>query len=376
MPSRRIVSYTVEELPPIVTTTTTTRKVRSLVPDDDGLSRETLVRRQDQRIKDDITNKLYRIEMDRIKPSLDVQLQAANFRAHSRPRTRNITPEPVLRIAPRAHSVDVRRYSTTGNLDIYRPNTQQIRYGYGLGRPTEHVVEYVSSNNALVPYGWKGHDAVAKLPSNDLLSEYDLRRLAEIKVRGRNDVPNGTRLKSTEVSYLPIVPRIREVSSPPALYRYTTESPAVTVSHQPVTRTKKVLSDGQYELDQFEKLMNRNFGPGGLNRHKTLLYSSPPYASPYEPYVSPYSTYSSAYTSRPYYSGSYTYHYPYTYTRPYYYSSYVPYSSYYDQRPAEYEHIYTPPTRVTAPYGYYPRYYGSDYYGSYPSRYYTYSYVR
>ena len=77
------------------------------------------------------------------------------------------------------------------------------------------------------------------------------------------------------------------------------------------------VNDSQYELDQFEKLMKRTFGYGGVNRAKTLLYTAPPYShGRYEYTTLPpdssyyYSAYApqptgAYYTPRPYYGGGY-----------------------------------------------------------------------
>jgi hypothetical protein len=149
-----------------------------------------------------------------------------------------------------------------------------------------------------------------------------------------------------------------------------------------VSNVGRKLNESQYELDQFENLMKRTFGTGGVNRSKTLLYTAPPYVSPYESVrLSPTTTntYSTLprssrtyYAERPYYHSSY----PYSYSSyPYYASAYSPYS-YYSERPTEYDYgLYSPPTRVTAP-GNYGGYYDRGYYGyNYLPPGYSYSYV-
>jgi hypothetical protein len=375
MPSRRTVrtvttSYDDSEAP-------ARRTVRhEEYGDDIPLSRDTLVRRQDQRIKDDITSKLYRVEMDRVKPSFDVQLATSNFRTvvPRRQTRRHISPEPGLKIVTRTSSVDPRRYSTAGNLEIYRPKTQTNRYGFEKPAAENALVVYQHTSAApTLPFNWRAHESAK---TNDLLNEHELRKIAELRVRGRSNGP------LPRLTYLPLTRR--ESSSPPDVYRYSTvEHRSPVYGHRVASAgTGRKVSDGQYELDQFEKLMKRNFGAGGVNRDKTLMYTAPPYRSYYEPYRSyyepyynstyQYSTPPSSY-SRAYYGDTYSS--PSYYYQPYYASSYYPYS-YVDVRPTQYEYpIYSPPTRVTAPgttYGYY----GGDYYGRLPYGYSSYRYVR
>lgn len=358
---------------------------RQAPTDDDIYSRETLARKQDQRIKDDITNTLYRIEMDRVKPGLDVQLKTSNFRTNVRPKRRHFTPEPGVEIVPAIRQVvDLRRYSTAGNLDIYRPKTQRIEYSYD--RPVSDAlshVDVIKSTTSPTLY-WKSPSVARESVVSGPLSDYEIRKLAELRVRGRS---NGPRLPSTTngVPYLPLTVYTHRSSTPSDVYRTTVEKEVNPRSNPPgVSSVGRKLNDSQYELDQFENLMKRTFGSGGVNRSKTLLYTAPAYNNPYE-YVrlSPTTSYTYAtlprssrtyYAERPYYRSDYAYpyyHSPY----PYYASSYYPYS-YYSERPKEYDYgLYSPPTRVTPP-GNYHGYYDTGYYGyNYlPSRY-AYSYV-
>jgi hypothetical protein len=329
--------------------------------------------------------------MDRIKPSVDVQLKTANFR-NVRPRRRHFTPEPGLDIisAPK-QVVDLRRYSTAGNLDIYRPQTQRIEYSYD--RPVTDSLSHldvIKSTRSPILY-WRGPSAT-KESVNGPMSDYEIRKLAELKVRGRTNGPLPS--YTTHITYAPLTLRTRS-ATPPDRYRTTVERQVVERSNpQGVSGVGRKLNESHYELDQFENLMKRTFGTGGVNRSKTLLYTAPPYNSPYESVkLSPTSSYTYAtlprssrtyYAERPYYHSGYPYNhsssYPYSYSSsyPYYASSYAPYS-YYSERPAEYDYgLYSPPTRVTAPANY-GGYYDSGYYGyggyNYlPSRY-SYGYV-
>jgi len=334
---------------------------------DEEISRDTLVRRQDQKIKDDITNKLYRVELDRVKPGYDVQMQTSNFRS-SVPRRLLFTPEPSLQIVPYVEVKDRRRYSTAGNLEIYRPKTHHV-YEY----PPLTTYEYVRSGAAP---SYLLHDPGH---TSKLLDEHEVRQLAELSVRGR---PTNGPTTQTEITYWPLASTTRRCTTPPPeIYRRTTvdQYPALRSAPRVSSAGRKV-SDGQYELDQFEKLMKRNFGAGGVNRTKTLLYTEPQYGGTYDyTSISPYYTGTggyygrSYYGGRPYYGGSYP-----SYYSPYYYG-YTPYSyEYANQRPVDYQYgrYYSPATRVTAPWEY-PRHYDSDYYSRYwtPSRYSTYSYV-
>lgn len=64
--------------------TTKTSKSKSAT-DEEIVSKETLARRRDRKLKDDITNMMYRLEMESIKPSFDVILQTGIHRGlHSR----------------------------------------------------------------------------------------------------------------------------------------------------------------------------------------------------------------------------------------------------------------------------------------------------
>lgn len=57
-------------------------KVKDDELDEDTPSKETLQRRRDRKLKDDITNMMYRLEMESIKPSFDVLLQTGLHRGH------------------------------------------------------------------------------------------------------------------------------------------------------------------------------------------------------------------------------------------------------------------------------------------------------
>ena len=102
------------------------------------------------------------MEIDRIKPGYDVQLQTANFRTNLRPRSRHYSPEPVsrphFRAAPRE---DRRRYSMAGDLEIYRPKTSSF------DRPEPQFT--VSNVDAIAPWRAYVHDSGR---TDNLLSEY------------------------------------------------------------------------------------------------------------------------------------------------------------------------------------------------------------
>lgn len=322
--------------------------------------------------------------MDRVKPGFDVQMKTSNFRSSVRPRRRTFTPEPGLQVisAPQ-HVVDLRRYSTAGNLDIYRPKTQRIEYSYE--RPVNdglNHLDVIKSTTPSISY-WRSSPLTRESVSKfDPLSDYEIRKLAELKVRGRQ---NGPRYPtSTEVvSYAPLTVRTRSATPPQHIYHTTLEQQAVPRSNPPgVSSVGRKLNDSQYELDQFENLMKRTFGSGGVNRSKTLLYTAPPYNYPYESVrLSPTTSYTyttlprasrTYYAERPYYRSNYAYPYHAYSAYPYYSSSYYPYS-YYNERPVQYDYgLYSPPTRVTAP-GNYSGYYDTGYYGYnspyYPTRY-------
>jgi hypothetical protein len=373
-------------------------RLRDAVTGDDLVSKETISRRHDQRIKDDLTNKLYRIELESVKPGYDVQLQTANFRNTIRPRSRHFSPEPGPRPRVHARSQDLRRYSTAGNLEIYRPKIAQSSFE----RP-EPQFSVGGVDTSVTPWRAYVHDACR---TDNLLNEYELRKQAELRVRGRS---NGPLLVSSVPLVTTTVTRTRPSSTPPDAYHRVVERAAsradVPTNQNRGPRVK--VNDSQYEIDQFEKLMNRTFGQGGVNRNKTLLYTAPPYP-PYGhheyttlPPTGYYSTYAplptgAYYTPRHYYDGYHGGVYsPYYTGRPYYgndygnfYSSYVtlPASGstnryYYEERPRyassssvpalysdlyqkplEYG-LYSPPTRVTGP-GYYSGYYDTDWYGT------------
>lgn len=238
---------------------------------------------------------------------------------------RYFTPEPSLAIVPRSSSVvDHRRYSTAGNLDIYRPKSQRIHYSY-----EKPLLDNTSSP---IIY-WRS-------PASN-----DVSKVTEI--RSQSNGPS-----SSFVSYLPLTSRSYYSPS----YLTSLEKEQYARASTPGIGIGRKANESQYEVDQFENLLKRTFGSGGSSRYST-------YTSPYSSYYGPYSSsyYSSLpryhssryYNDRPYYSDSYSY--PYYYSHPYYSSYYSP-SPYYS----------------TDYYGYRDLgYYGSPYY---PSRY-TYSYT-
>jgi len=232
-------------------------------------------------------------------------------------------------VPPHRHSVDRRRYSTAGNLDIYRPQSQRSHYSYDwplVGSASRHLESVRAASTSPILY-WRA-------PT----TEYEVKKTVELP-------SNGTRpLTSTHVSYLPWTSGRHFL--PSDLYLTSLEKQhALRSAGVPVAGRKT--SDGQYEIDQYDNMLRRVFGDG-VNRSKTALYTAP-YTSYYSPYYSTLPRYgSSYYGGTPYYGDSYSY--------PNYYSNYYSPRSYYSP--------------------YYSGYGGSDYYGSsyYPSRY-SYSYV-
>ena len=241
-------------------------------------------------------------------------------------RRRHFTPEPSLALVPASrHVVDHRRYSTAGNLDIYRPKSQRVVYIYE--KPVfDNSTTYIGSGRAVAASPiiyWRSPEEYQKVgPTN-----------------------NGTRLHSSHVTYLPLTSRSTYSPLPSSTYLTSVEKQYYPRATTPlgVTNLGRKSLDSQYEVDQYDNLLKKTFGNGTY-----------PYSSYYRPYYSPSSSYSSRYyNDRPYYSDSYSY--PYYYMHPYY-------SSYYSNYPS-YNKDY---------YGYRDLgYYGSAYY---PSRY-TYSYT-
>jgi len=189
---------------------------------------------------------------------------------------RFFTPEPSLTLVPSTHHViDRRRYSTAGNLDIYRPKSQRITYSYEtplFDGTSSHVVETKRTVAESPILYWRS-------PVYDKTD--DVKKITELRAH-----TNGP--SSTHVSYLPSVSRST----------YSSPLPSDLTS------------------------MDRYY----YGRASTpLRYSSSYY--PYTSYSLPrYS--SSYYNDRPYYSDSYSY--PYYYTSPYY-SSYYNSPSYYNR---------------------------------------------
>lgn len=338
MPIKRTITTTTttETLPPVVTYETRSR--RSLdFGTDDVISRGTLSRRQDQKIKDDITNKLYRLEMDQIKPGQDVQLRTAIFRS-SRPvsQKRHLTPEPITRVLHQVVTPTTRRYSIVGDLG-YRPIGGDVivekvePLKVTVSRP---ITEYYTS------YDWhKAHQ-----PDTEFSSL-------------RKEEANGPRYEQATV--------YRALSTPPSLSEpLVTRHSYASVSHPTQNGVKQALNDSKRHLSDFEKLMKKTFGPGGVNKTSTPLYTSPPYYYP------------NYYTTPDYYRNYYTatapdyYRHYYTTTTPRYYYSTLPVGGAYekgvvstlDTLPDYYTHrynptkglnydyiLYSPPTRVTGP---------------------------
>jgi len=252
----------------------------------------------------------------------DITVRTTNFRPSYISRLRHFSPEPSLSLVPVTHHADYRRYSTAGNLDLYRPKSQRTPFIYDTTVATSPIIYWrspvydstvsktlASDNGSKVRYHSNGPQTTSYLP----LTSY-----------AYNTYPYN--LTSLEKQYYP---------------RATSVAPLSSVGRR--------THDTQYDVDQFDNLLKRTFGSGAGSRTYTSPYSS--YYSPYYSY--PYSRYSSYYNERPYYSDSYSY--PYYYTSPYYSSYYNP-STYYGKDYYGHRDL---------------GYYGSAYY---PSRY-TYGYT-
>jgi len=305
--------------------------------------------------------------LDRIKPSFNVQLQTGFRKTTALPKRRHYSPDTRVEQTVTVSNPDRRRYSMAGNLNIYRPRTRQHTDDYSFGRPDpisdselkSALVAFDSGrhkNGPVVPSysSWRSYDSGR---GNDFADEYQLRKQAESRVRGRSIGPVVTTSYSPITSYVSATPRPRPISTPPVYYR-TTVRPLPTIRRgAEVSTTGRKLSDSQYELDEFERLLRKTFGHGGVNRNSTLLYASPPVPRTYS-YGSLPTTGSYSYAS-PLYGGSYA--------SPSYGSSYgsPSYSGSYPYVPASrYSSYYSGPTYYSANVSTYPTY-------SYPS----YSYV-
>jgi len=188
---------------------------------------------------------------------------------------RYYTPEPSFSVvsSPSTHVVDRRRYSTAGNLDIYRP----------------HVDKSLSSSPIIY---WRS-PAYDTTVAKTIVSDNGIGKSAYYS--------NG--------------PRWPYYSTLPSTYLTSSER-----QYYPGRRTNET----QYDVDKFENLLKRTFGSGTGSRSYGY-----PYSSYYSPYYSTLPRYSSSYYyDRPYYSDSYSY--PYYYSHPYYSSYYSP-SPYYNR---------------------------------------------
>jgi len=259
---------------------------------------------------------------------------------------RHFTPEPSLTIVPPArHVIDRRRYSTAGNLDIYRPKSQRIIYSYEKpvldNTTTSSHVESSRSVAASPIIYWRSpvYDTTS---AKSLASDNDVKKVTEIRSSTNGPLlPNSEQAMYYRSSYTPL-PYLTSVEKP--YYSRSVTPGLLSIGWK--------ANESQHEVDKYDTLLNKTFGSGASYR----TYSSP-YTSYYSPYTSyAYSSlprYSSSYYDRPYYSDSYSY--PYYYSPSYYSSYYSP--SYYNR-------------------GYYGGYSDLDYYGRsyYPSRY-SYSYL-
>jgi len=287
--------------------------------------------------------------------------------------------------------IDYRRFSTAGNLDIYRPERYHNEVLVERVEPLKISVDRSPAVEPLWIYNWsKPTERVDKF--RDPLDEYELRREAELKVKGRSNGPIPMTYYSAPLTYSM---RTRPVSPAPSVDVSRPKSARSTAGRQPITNAGLALTESQNDLDEFERMMKRKFGYGGVNRYSTPLYTAPPYYSPYmySPTYSsgtlPASQYSPYYYYSPYYRGSVgstldTL--PAYYTRgtlgstldtlPAYYTSNTYSGPYTTTRPYDYN-LYSPPSRITAPGGYYVSYYDPiiSGYDRYPVRYTT-SYSR
>jgi hypothetical protein len=274
--------------------------------------------------------------------------------------------------------IDRRRFSTAGNLDIYRPERYHSDVLVERVEPLKISVDR-STAEPLWTYNWS-RPTERSDKFRDPIDEYELRREAELKVKGRSNGPIPMSYYSTPLTYSV---RTRPASPTPSVdvSRAKSTPRGTTTARQPTTNAGLALTESQNDIEEFERLMKRKFGYGGVNRYSTPLYTAPPYYSPYM-YSSAYSSgtlpashYSPYYYYSPYYRGAAgstldtlpDYYVSNTYTGPYVYSG---------QR--SYDNLYSPPSRITAPGGYYVSYYDPiiSGYDRYPVRYTSTSYVR
>jgi hypothetical protein len=172
--------------------------------------------------------------------------------------------------------IDHRRYSTAGNLDIYRPKSQRTVYSSDSSVSSSPIIYWRSPVY---------DSTVAK----NLASDNDIKKISTYHSNG----PLST--------YLPLVS---------SRYSYSPEPSNMYLSS-----------------------MEKQYYPRASSLAPlSSIVGSRTYTSPYSTYYSPsyssypYSRYSNYYNERPYYSDSYSY--PYYYTSPYYSSYYSPSSSY------------------------------------------------
>jgi hypothetical protein len=293
----------------------------------------------------------------------------------SRLRMRHFTPEPFTRERLGSSPVDFRRFSVAGDLDFYRPyHSGEVIYERA--EPLKVSVERSRPESNLFVYDWGrlGYNKGANF--RDPLDEYELRREAELRVKGRSN-------------YVPPLAAYYNFRSPPLA---SSSSSVEVVNSRPRSsyttnsnHSRLALDQSHRDLEDFERLMKRNFGYGGAMTRNSG-YVAPPYYyyNYYYPYSAPaYSPYytaalpSTRYDPYYYYSPSYRspvvstldtlpYYYRTGYSRPYVSTYQKPYTSNY--------RLYSrSPARITSPGGYYVSGYDPivSGYDRYPVRYYT-----
>jgi len=182
---------------------------------------------------------------------------------------RYFTPEPSLSLVPVSHhTVDRRRYSTAGDLAIYRPKSQA---------------------SPLLYFRTPIYDSTV---GKSLLSGNDVKQ-TEVRYHSNGPLSNYSPISN---AYLTSMER-----------QYYPRSSSVL----PITG-RRVYD----EVDHYDTLLKRTFGSSSGYPYSSY-YSSPYYSSTLPRY--------SSYYDRPYYSDSYSY--PYYYNQPYYSSYYSPYYS-------------------------------------------------
>lgn len=267
------------------------------------LSRTSVDRRQDQHLKDDVTNALYRLELDSVKPGVDV-LSQTGFRKVHHLRKRSPGDELTLLAASSAASPGAREKRTVRPYSYVEPRV--LRQHLSADRAVE-IKDSVGSRGSAASTAWHHaqpaaagysvHRSVypAREPlggSGVVLSEY----------RDSASAPLGTTHRYSRWSVYGSTPSswTRSQSTPPDRYERSTSQvirQPIFGSHLAPRKNREYsigvkLAESQTELNSFNRLLEKTFrGGSSYGAYRPPLPPPPLYSSDYYDYLGPKTRY-------------------------------------------------------------------------------------